>query len=129
MKSTLSHYRRPASPLARTEGFVSYIEKRIFRRVDAKVPVDLELGDRTLQATTSNISCGGMFLMVDPDKVKDQQSLTLVIHLPNRVKPVQLTGDILRQENDSRAGVAVQFQGLYNDNILEIEKFIKTKLN
>ena len=108
---------------------MSYIEKRIFRRVDAKVSVELELGDRTLEAISSNISCGGMFLMVDPEKVKDQQSLNLVIHLPNRAKPVQLTGEILRQENDSRAGVAVQFQGLYNDNILEIEKFIKTKLN
>jgi c-di-GMP-binding flagellar brake protein YcgR len=118
----------PSFPIP-IEGFVSYIEKRIFRRVEAEVPVDLEMGDRTLQTTSSNISCGGMFLLLDPSQVQEQKSLNLVIHLPNRTKPVKLTGDVLRRENDSRPGVAVQFQGLYNDNILEIEKFVKAKLN
>lgn len=109
---------------------VNYIEKRIFRRVDAKVKVDLECKDHTLNATSSNISCGGLFLLVDPEKISNEKTLDLVIHLPNRNKPVKLSGEILRREDDtSRHGVAVQFQGLYNDNILEIEKFVKGKLN
>lgn len=108
---------------------MNYIEKRIFRRVDAEVDVDLDLGEQKVKATCSNISCGGMFLTVDPQQVADKQQLDLVIHLPNRQKPVKLTGEILRTETQSRFGVAVQFQGLYNDNILEIEKFVKTKLN
>lgn len=108
---------------------MNYIEKRIFRRVDAEVDVDLDFGDTTVKTTSSNISCGGMFLHVDPLQVDGKQQLDLVIHLPNRQKPVKLTGEILRTETHSRLGVAVQFQGLYNDNILEIEKFVKTKLN
>lgn len=108
---------------------MNYIEKRIFRRVEAQVPVDLEMGNRTLTATSSNISCGGMFLVVDPAQLSEQRNLSLAIHLPNRSKPVKLTVEVLRRETNSRAGVAVQFQGLYNDNILEIEKFVKAKLN
>ncbi|MDL1873212.1 PilZ domain-containing protein [Deltaproteobacteria bacterium PRO3] len=112
------------------EGFVNYIEKRIFRRVDAELPVDLELGSETVQTTSSNISCGGMFLLVDPDKLGDQHKLDVVIHLPNRKNPVKMSAEILRSESvDDRRGVAVQFQGLYNDSMLEIEKFVKGKLN
>jgi PilZ domain-containing protein len=87
------------------------------------------LGEQTVNTTSSNISCGGLFLMVDPQKVSDKQQLDLAIHLPNRQQPVKLTGDILRSETQSRLGIAVQFRGLYNDNILEIEKFVKAKLN
>lgn len=108
---------------------MNYIEKRIFRRVDAEVDVDLDMGESSLKATSSNISCGGMFLRIDPHQVDGKQQIDLVIHLPNRQKPVKLTGEILRSETNSRLGVAVQFQGLYNDNILEIEKFVKGKLN
>lgn len=108
---------------------MNYIEKRIFRRVDAELPVDLELGSETVQTTSSNISCGGMFLLVDPDKLGDQNKLDVVIHLPNRKNPVKMTAEILRSENRNRNGVAVQFQGLYNDSMLEIEKFVKGKLN
>ncbi len=114
---------------SRIEGVVNFIEKRIFRRVEAELPVDLQFGDRTVNAVSSNISCGGMFLMVDPMQLQDLNNLDLVIHLPNRNKPVKLTGEILRSETAGRAGIAVQFQGLYNDNILEIEKFVKAKLN
>jgi len=112
------------------EGKVNYIEKRIFRRVDAQVPVDLNLGDHTLKTTTSNISCGGMFLNIDPSQLPPQHNLDLTIHLPNRSKPVKLSAEVLRSEREQgRSGVAIQFEGLYNDNILEIEKFVKGKLN
>lgn len=108
---------------------MNYIEKRIFRRVDAELPVDLELGDETVQTTSSNISCGGMFLLIDPEKLNDQHRLDVAIHLPNRKTPVKMTAEILRSENQDRRGIALQFQGLYNDNLLEIEKFVKGKLN
>jgi len=107
---------------------VNYIEKRIFRRVDAELPVDLELGEETVHSTSSNISCGGMFLLIDPEKLSDRQKLDVAIHLPNRKNPVKMTAEILRSDQDRR-GIAVQFQGLYNDNLLEIEKFVKGKLN
>lgn len=108
---------------------MNYIEKRIFRRVDAELPVDLEIGSETVQTTSSNISCGGMFLLIDPDKLNDKHKLDVVIHLPNRKNPVKMSAEILRSESSDRRGVAVQFQGLYNDNMIEIEKFVKGKLN
>ena len=108
---------------------MNYIEKRIFRRVDAELPVDLEFGSETVQTTSSNISCGGMFLLIDPDKLNDMHKLDVVIHLPNRKNPVKMSAEILRSESSERRGVAVQFQGLYNDNMIEIEKFVKGKLN
>jgi|SRR5262249_23731872 len=111
------------------EGIVNYIEKRIFRRVDAELPVDLELDHEVVQTTSSNISCGGMFLQIDPQKLSQQHKLDVVIHLPNRKTPVKLSAEILRSESEARQGVAVQFQGLYNDSLLELDKFIKSKLN
>jgi len=109
------------------EGIVNYIEKRIFRRVDAELPVDLQVGEEKVLTTSSNISCGGMFLQIDPTRLSQLQKLDVVIHLPNRKNPVKLSAEVLRSED--RRGVALQFEGLYNDNILEIEKFVKAKLN
>jgi hypothetical protein len=39
----------------------------------------------------------------------------------------ELRGQILRRESETRKGVAVKFEGLYNDNLLALEKFIKSK--
>ena len=109
------------------EAALNYIEKRIFRRLNTEVPVDLEIGSQTLKACTSNISCGGLFLKVDPTKVPCQNSkLNLAIYLPNRKNPVKLVGEVRRSESQ---GVAFEFQGLYNDNILAIERFVKSNLN
>lgn len=105
---------------------MNFIEKRIFRRLKTKVKVDLEFPDKTVAASTRNISCGGMFLRIDPKKIAGQNEVHLVIHLPNRDKPVQLVGAVRRSETN---GVAVEFQGLYNDNILAIERFVKSNLN
>jgi hypothetical protein len=105
---------------------LNFIEKRIFRRLKTEVKVDLKFPDKTVVASTCNISCGGMFLRVDPEKVNGKNEVQLAIHLPNRDKPVQLVGAVRRSEND---GVAVEFQGLYNDNILAIERFVKSNLN
>lgn len=107
---------------------MNYIEKRIFRRVNAELVVNLEAEDQNLQTTTTNISCGGVFLKVDPQQLSEKEDLNVLIHLPNRLNPVKIAGKILRHEN-SKQGVAVQFNGLYNDNILEIEKFVKGKFN
>lgn len=104
-------------------------EKRLFKRIDVGLEVELMVDGSALHATTANISCGGLFLMLDAKELKEVQDLSLVIHLPNRQKPVQVVAEVLRKENDSREGVAVKFQGLYNDNILAIEQFIKSNLH
>jgi hypothetical protein len=105
---------------------LNFIEKRIFRRLKTEVKVDMEFPGKTVKAATRNISCGGMFLRVDPKKINGCDEVQLAIHLPNRDKPIQLVGAVRRSEID---GVAVEFQGLYNDNILAIERFVKSNLN
>lgn len=104
--------------------FLNQTEKRLFQRLEIGLEVELLVGGSPVKATTTNISCGGLFLTVDPKEVQKNQELSLLIHLPNRKRPVQLVGQILRQE---RKGVAVKFGELYNDNILAIEQFIKSK--
>ncbi|MCB1215203.1 MAG: PilZ domain-containing protein [Deltaproteobacteria bacterium] len=106
---------------------MNYIEKRIFRRLETQVPVEVELGQQPLKTKTVNISCGGMFLKLKEENLPPNiEDLDLVIHLPNQNKPVKLSAELNRRSNQ---GVAVEFQGLYNDNILAIEKFIKSHLN
>jgi c-di-GMP-binding flagellar brake protein YcgR len=101
-------------------------EKRLFKRLDVGLEVELMLDGEPLKATTANISCGGLFLMLDPDQIQKDQHVSVVIHLPNRERPVELSANILRREKTKRQGVALQFEGLYNDNILAIEQFIKS---
>jgi len=105
---------------------LNFIEKRIFRRLNADLPVDLEISGKVLQANSGNISCGGMYLHIDPETLDSKEEVKITIHLPNQKKPVKVVGQICRSES---RGVAVEFQGLYNDNILAIEKFVKARLN
>lgn len=109
---------------------MNFIEKRIFRRLNAEIPVDVEMEHKTIHTTTSNICCGGMFLKVDPTQIAGKRrSFELVVHLPNHKSPVRLIAEVQRKEKGIRHGVAVKFEGLYNDNILAIEKFVKSNLN
>ncbi len=113
-----------------SEVTLNFIEKRIFRRLVAEVEVEVDLGSKILKANTSNISCGGMFLKVDPASLhagsRGDADLQMAIHLPNHKSPVKLVGQVRRSTHH---GVAVEFQGLYNDNILAIERFVKSLLN
>jgi hypothetical protein len=108
-------------------GFVKFIEKRIFQRVDAQIPVELKWEKGIAQSTSQNISCGGMFLTLDPSQFLSDQSIDVLVHLPQKESPVRLPGKVLRSEQSLRTGIAVQFEGLYNDDILQIEKFVKGK--
>lgn len=104
-------------------------EKRLFKRLEVGLEVELLIDGSPVKATTANISCGGLFLMLDPQRVDSADGLSLVIHLPNRQKPIEVVAEVLRRENSDRLGVACKFQGLYNDNILAIEQFIKSNLH
>lgn len=104
-------------------------EKRLFKRLEVGLEVELMIDGAPVKATTANISCGGLFLMLDPQKLQSADGLSLVIHLPNRQKPIEVVAEVLRRENFDRQGIACKFQGLYNDNILAIEQFIKSNLH
>ncbi len=108
------------------EAGLNFIEKRIFRRLNAQLPVELEQSGSQVRAQTRNISCGGLFLSLDPEKIDEKQDLNVVIHLPNQKNPVKVVGSVRRSDAN---GVALEFRGLYNDNILAIERFVKSNLN
>ncbi len=103
-------------------------EKRLFKRLDVGLEVELMVDGLAVKATTVNISCGGLFLKLDPQRV-GAEDCPVVIHLPNRQRPVEVAAQVLRKENEVRSGVAVRFGGLYDDNILAIEQFIKSNLH
>lgn len=106
--------------------FLHHPERRQNPRLDVSLPVSLKIGDQLLQATASNLSCGGIFLPRLKDQFADSVEMELQVHLPGRDKPVTLCGEVAREEGD---GVGVKFKGLYDDNILAIEKFIKNSLH
>ena len=110
--------------------FGNYIEKRIFKRIDSSLKVSLLYGGRKIQAKCANISCGGIYLNIKNirSRVAElKKSLEVAIHLPNRKTPVVMVADVIR--HDPQDGLALKFQGLYNDNVLEIEKYIKSKVH
>ena len=103
-------------------------EKRHYQRVDMELPVRLEFDGRTIESTTENISCGGMFLPANTaTTLKEHDLLTAFIKLPENKKEIRMTGKICRiQRNpDNTDGLAIQFSGLYDDNHLEIDRLIK----
>ncbi len=104
-------------------------EKRLYKRLEVNLPVDLVLDGSTVRATTTNISCGGLFLKVDPDQINQKENLNLLIYLPNRSNPVKTTAQVLRFEKKSPEGIALKFHGLFDDNTLAIEQFIKSHLH
>lgn len=110
-------------------------EQRHYKRLDEELPVQLEINGRLIESTLQNISCGGMFLPhVQIDIPKDAE-LKAQIALPetsdSSSKTVKLSGRIIRinpSVNHADSAVAIQFNGLYDENHLEIDRYIKWKL-
>lgn len=105
------------------------IEKRIFRRLNTTLTVELEFSNQRLKTLTENISCGGMFLKVgiaNGIQHTQENPFDCLIHLPTLERPVRLAGQICRRENK---GIAVQFTNLYNDQRLALDSFVKGQLN
>ena len=109
--------------------FLEKPEKRNHQRIDIDLPVDIIIEGKKISASTSNISCGGMYLPMPPESaLQEKTGLEITLNLPSVNKPVKVMGEVNRIDGDSQ-GVAVEFQGLYDDNILAIERFIKSKLH
>lgn len=102
-------------------------EKRYYKRLEEELPVQLKIAGEIIETTTQNISCGGMFLPNVCDKLEHHKELEAFITLPEAGKPVRLAGRVLRIEKNPCAA-AIEFSGLYDDNHLEIDRYIKWKL-
>jgi len=106
-------------------------EKRNYKRIDAELPVQLELNGKKIETTTENISCGGMFIPQVGQKLLEDEAITAVITLPQDSKIIKMPGRVCRvltDPNSKAYGVAIQFSGLYDDNSLEIDRYVKWKL-
>lgn len=109
-------------------------ERRNYPRLSVDLPVDLTIDGQKVCATASNISCGGLFLPIKNKQLKENSPCEITVSLPNATHAVKVSGEIARTEPGSRwfrrsHGTAIRFKGLYDDNMLEIEKFIKNKLH
>lgn len=114
--------------------FLSRPEKRNHRRIDSDLHVDVTIDGQQIQATATNISCGGLFIPMHHIPQKDNADVEVTLHLPDSKKPVRVVGEVNRIEGGSLikrrpAGIAVQFSGLYDENIHEIDRFVKSKLH
>ncbi len=106
-------------------------EKRHYQRLELELPVEIEVDGEKVSATTENVSCGGMYLPNLNLNLADKQEFTAFINLPDRAEAVRLKAKILRVVqglSDGPRGVAVEFDGLYDDNRLAIDRYIKWKL-
>jgi len=109
-------------------------EKRNYQRVELELPVRLEVAGQEIQTTTENISCGGMFLPTPiqaEDSFVEDQVITAFISIPDQNKVIKMAGSITRvhkKYNADTVGLAIQFSGLYDDNRLEIDRFLKWKM-
>lgn len=114
-----------------SENFSKKPEKRSYQRLDLELPVQIEIDGKRMDTTTENISCGGMFLPSLPEDLKQNADITAEITIPEMQKSIKMSGTVLRvQKNPAHrgSGVAVQFTGLYDDNHLTIDRYIKWKL-
>lgn len=114
-----------------SENFPKKPEKRNYQRLDLELPVQIEIDGRRMDTTTENISCGGMFLPSLPEDLKQNADITAEITIPEMQKSIKMSGTVLRvQKNPAHrgSGAAVQFTGLYDDNHLTIDRYIKWKL-
>lgn len=94
-----------------------------------ELPVRLEFADQSIYANTENISCGGMFLPevnhgMDID-VDDE--ITAFLTLPSKTKTVKVNCHVSRVQRQPDSGIALEFRGLYDENIQEIDTYIKNK--
>ena len=108
-------------------------EKRNYQRIDAELDVKVTIDGKVVDTTSANISCGGVFLPLKTEhnaQVKSDSALEVFVHLPDSERPVKVVGVLCRkQEAQDNEGIAIRFSGLYDDNILAIDRFIKNRFH
>lgn len=106
-------------------------EKRHYQRLQCELPVLLEFEGETVAATSGNVSCGGMYLPLNRTDVAEDTPVIAFINLPDKPRAVRLPARVRRLEKDvgdNPSGLAIEFEGLYDSNRLEIDRFVKWKL-
>lgn len=113
---------------------LNHPERRNYQRLNAKINVHLIMEGKQMEATTANISCGGMFLPIQEGSLHEHNDVEVILNIPDEHKPVKVIGEVSRLQvspimKGRRRGVAIEFRGLYDDNRLVIDRFVKDKLH
>lgn len=106
-------------------------EKRHYQRLECELPVLLEFDGETVSATAENVSCGGMYLPLSREPVEEDDPVVAFISLPEKSRAVRLAARVRRLDRDTEnktKGLALEFEGLYDSNRLEIDRYVKWKL-
>lgn len=111
--------------------FLAFPEKRHHQRLSINLGVGILINGKKLNVVTENISCGGMYLPVKKTDLENpSKEIEMVLSLPDNEKPVKLIGEIARIDKSThREGVAIQFKGLYDENRMAIDRFVKNKMH
>lgn len=114
------------------DGFPKSPEKRHYQRIDLELPVVLEYNGTEIKSTTHNISCGGMFLPNGEHQFKQDEPVVAFLSLPDAAKTVKLNGRVCRIVGEATStdpsGVAIEFNGLYDENQFAVDRFVKKNL-
>ncbi len=106
-------------------------EKRHYQRLDVLLDVSLEFNGQKIEATTSNISCGGMFLPDIHSMLAVEADIVVFVSLPDHTQLIKLPARVRRVDaklESKKIGVALEFSRLYDDSRLQIDRYVKWKL-
>lgn len=112
-------------------------EKRQYQRVDVSLPVNLKVSGKEIPSITENISCGGMLLRLAPVQthatIQANSPLEAQITLAGTTeKIIHMQGRVIRVDTaqDGERRAAIEFSGLYDENMMEIDHLVKwNKMN
>ncbi len=92
-------------------------ELREFKRLRTRIPIDVVVDDRYMQAGSEDISAGGVFINVS-GRFEVDADARLVFSFPGQDRPFKLKGRIVRVEEE---GIAIEFDKIspYFKNILD----------
>jgi hypothetical protein len=83
-------------------------KERDYPRLDAKVGIDVVIGDRVIQTDAKDISAGGIYINTS-GKFEANENVRVVFTIPGIDKPFKLEGMIVRVEQN---GMAIKFANI-----------------
>jgi uncharacterized protein (TIGR02266 family) len=102
-----------------------------FRRTDPRyarrLDVEIIAGNRTLTATTGNISLGGVFIETT-ETFPLQSRLQIRFRIPTQPEPIEVAGEVRWLEPGGpgqAAGMGVRFQGLRAREVWALNRFFQ----
>jgi hypothetical protein len=81
-------------------------KQRDYKRLDAKIDIDVAVGDRVIQTNAKDISASGIFINTS-GKFESNQKVRVVFSVPGSNRPFKLEGMIVRVEQN---GMAIKFE-------------------